>query len=353
MDLRQMAVLAVCGYSGAGKTTLILDLIGRMRARGLSVLVIKHDAHGLTVDRQGKDSARFFDAGADVLARDPKQGFLRTHAGAEADLASLLRQWAFHQDVILVEGHKATPLPHKIWLRRNARDGAPEAFGPMLLDLGRAPNRGQIAWAFIDPWIDHIHRQTPLMAGILIGGQSRRMGQPKHLMLDRGRTWLARIAAALRPVVDGVVVLGAGRVPLSCAALPRLPDIPGCSGPMAGLRAATRWQREARWIFTACDTPRITTEAVRWLASQARPGIWAVQARTDPRTPAQPFPGLYDPRAALALEAASGPSFLARLPRTATPLVPAALRAAWRDFDTKNSLERSRANDGAGSAAKT
>jgi len=339
-DLRHVPALAVCGYSGAGKTTLILALIARLRARGLSVLVLKHDAHGLTVDRKGKDSARLFDAGADVLARDPGQSFLRLHATAESDLASMLRQWALRYDVVLVEGHKGTPLPYKIWLRRNARDRPPAACGAVLLDLGRDVDRTIISASVIESWLDRIYRETPLLAGVLIGGQSRRMGTPKHLLVDAGRTWLVHIVTALEPVVDGVVLLGAGRVPRSCVALPHLLDVPGCGGPMAGLRAAMRWHKEARWLFTACDTPLLTTAAVRWLAGQAGPGIWAVQARTAAEAPAQPFPGLYDPRAATAVETAAGPSYLSQLQHTATPIVPTALRAAWRNINTKDSLRR-------------
>jgi len=340
MDLQRMPVLAICGYSGAGKTTLIVNLVAKLRARGLSVLVIKHDAHGLTVDREGKDSARFFAAGADVLARDPSQSFLRMQVGTQVDLTTVLRQWVFAYDAILVEGHKATPLPYKIWLRRRTRDRAPAACGPVLLDLDRDTDRASVSESLLTPWLDRIYRQAPLLAGVLIGGQSRRMGQPKHLLMDGGRTWLARIVAALRPVVDHVVLLGAGQIPRSCAHLPRLPDVPGCQGPMAGLRAAMRWQPEARWVFAACDTPRLSSPAVRWLLDQARPGIWAVQATIGPHTPAQPFPGLYDARAARAIEVAAGPSFLSRLPNTALPIVPAALRPAWRNFNTKHSLGR-------------
>lgn len=338
MNVNHMPVLAICGYSGAGKTTLILSLIAKLRARGLAVLGIKHDAHGLTVDRKGKDSARFFQAGADVLARDPDQSFLRMQTGSRVDLTAVLHQWVFDYDVILVEGHKSTPLPYKIWLRRHARDRVPAVCGPVLLDLGRDVDRASVSEVLIDPWLDQLGKQTPVLAGILIGGQSRRMGQPKHLLMDRGRTWLARIVGALRPVVDGVVLLGQGRVPRPYADLPRLPDVPDCQGPIAGMRAAVRWQKEARWIFAACDTPRLSTSAARWLLDQARPGIWAVQARLAPGAPAQPFPGLYQPRSARAIEAAAGPSFLSRLPHTAVPIVPVALRPAWRNFNTKPSL---------------
>ena len=54
------------GYSGSGKTTLIEQLVRSLKARGLRVAVIKHDVHDFEMDREGKDSWRFSQAGADI-----------------------------------------------------------------------------------------------------------------------------------------------------------------------------------------------------------------------------------------------------------------------------------------------
>lgn len=55
-------------WSGTGKTTYLEKLIVEFKRRGLRVGVIKHDAHRFTVDREGKDSWRFAQAGADAVA---------------------------------------------------------------------------------------------------------------------------------------------------------------------------------------------------------------------------------------------------------------------------------------------
>jgi len=338
--LEHTPVFGICGYSGAGKTTLIVELVRRLCARGLSTLVIKHDAHGLTVDQPGKDSQRFFAAGADVIARDPAQSFHRFHEGAAADLAALFARVYRDYDVILVEGHKATVLPRKIWLRRNAHDRAPRACGPIALDLGRDEDRVAVTSAFVEQVLARINQRAPTLAGILIGGRSQRMGRPKHLLIHRGRTWLSRIVAAVEPSVGSVVLLGAGQVPRSCAHLSRLPDVPGKGGPLAGMCAALRFRPEARWIFLSCDTPLVSREALLWLRDQARPGIWTVQPRLSPRAMPEPFPGWYDFRAAAMLESARGPSWLARHPRAATPLVPRQFAAAWLSCNTPAALRR-------------
>ena len=334
MALEHTPVFGICGFSGAGKTTLIIELVRRLHARGLASLVIKHDAHGLTVDRPGKDSDRFFAAGADVIARDPVQGFCRSHSGDSDALDILLAKVRPDYDVILVEGHKMTPLPRKVWLRRHARDRPPRACLPIALDLGRDDDRVAAALTWIEQSLEHLHQTAPTLAGILVGGQSRRMGRSKQLLTYRGRTWLSCIVGAARNVTDGVVLLGSGPVPRSCSSLPRLPDADGKEGPLAGMCAAFRWRPDARWIFLACDGPLVTREALQWLKDQSRPGVWAVQPQLSANAVAEPFPGWYDFRTTALLESACGPSWLSRHPRTATPVLPREHASAWLNFNS-------------------
>jgi molybdopterin-guanine dinucleotide biosynthesis protein A len=340
--LSGLPVFAVCGFSGAGKTTLIVELVRRLVARGLATLVIKHDAHGLQVDRKGKDTQRFFTAGADVMARSPAETFTRLHRDDAQELHAFIAEHSHAYDVVLVEGHKATPLPNKIWLRRHARDQAPAQCGPVAMDLGRDGDRVASAWTWMDDRLTSLHAGAPTLAGILIGGQSRRMGKPKHLLKHGGRTWLGHIVAAAAQACDGVVLLGAGPVPPTYAALPRLPDSVGREGPIAGMSAALRWAPHARWLFLACDTPLVTGTALTWLRQQSKPGIWAVQPRLSARHSPEPMPGWYDFRARAALESAQGPSRLARHPRTATPVLPDGLTSAWLNCNTPASLRRLR-----------
>ena len=56
--------IAIAAYSGTGKTTLIERLLPALRSRGLRVAVVKHDGHRFDIDREGKDSWRFTQAGA-------------------------------------------------------------------------------------------------------------------------------------------------------------------------------------------------------------------------------------------------------------------------------------------------
>ena len=67
-----MRIFGFADFSGSGKTTLIEKLIPVLRARGLTVSLIKHAHHGFGVDRPGKDSYRHRKAGcSEVLAGPP------------------------------------------------------------------------------------------------------------------------------------------------------------------------------------------------------------------------------------------------------------------------------------------
>jgi molybdopterin-guanine dinucleotide biosynthesis protein A len=177
-----------------------------------------------------------------------------------------------------------------------------------------------------------------IRAGVLIGGASRRMGTAKQLLELDGTTFLERVVAALAAHA-GVTLLGEGPVPPACARLPRIADVPGVRGPLAGVLAALRAGGDgAPWVIAACDQPLLTPDAVAWLVGARPDGAWAVLPEIDGR--AQPFPGLYDPRCADFLERAAagagpaGPTALAGDPRTASPRPPAALARAWRNANT-------------------
>lgn len=103
------AVLGLAGWSGSGKTTLLERLIPALTARGLRVAAVKHDAHGLSVDDTGKDSARLRAAGAaPVLVSGPDGEGLKALLGQIGGV-----------DIALVEGFKNAPIS-RIGIARRA-----------------------------------------------------------------------------------------------------------------------------------------------------------------------------------------------------------------------------------------
>ena len=332
-------VFGVCGYSGSGKTTLIEGLIPRLIADGLAVAVVKHDAHGLTVDTAGKDTDRLFRAGATVFAHDPAQSFLRRAPRGGEELSTAVDLLLRDHDVVLVEGHKQTPLSAKLWLQRQAGDEAPPEARPVVASLGPDVDRLEIAYHLLASWLREQMRRAPLRAGVLIGGRSSRMGRPKQTLTLGGTTWAERVAAALQPRVSELCLLGDGEVPAPLAGLPRLADVPGRSGPLAGMLAAMRWDPAAAWIFAACDMPLLGAEAVAWLLDQRAPGTWAILPRRADTGQIEPLCAWYDPRAAAILETLDRPVALANHRKTHTPAVPPSLEAAWCNMNTPADCE--------------
>jgi molybdopterin-guanine dinucleotide biosynthesis adapter protein len=121
-----MRVIGFAGFSGAGKTTLIVRLIPELNRRGLSVSTIKHAHHGFDLDLPGKDSFAHRAAGAQevLVASANRLALMRELRGTpEPSLAELLRLLA-PVDLVLVEGFKRNPLP-KIEVYRAANGKPP------------------------------------------------------------------------------------------------------------------------------------------------------------------------------------------------------------------------------------
>ena len=97
-------VLGFAGYSGSGKTTLIEALIPILKDKGFKVAVIKHDAHRIEIDHEGKDTYRFSKAGADevMISSKDRSVYIRER---ERTLDEMIRD-ADGMDIILVEGYK-------------------------------------------------------------------------------------------------------------------------------------------------------------------------------------------------------------------------------------------------------
>lgn len=335
-------VFGFCGYSGSGKTTLIEALLPALIARGLRVAVLKHDCHGLDVDRKGKDSDRFFRAGADVLAQGPGESFMRVREPDGVRLEGELARLCERHDLVLVEGHKTSPIANKLWLLSEGETAPPSEAGQVARVLPRTADRARDALAWIDATLPRIWRRAPVYAGVLIGGRASRMGRPKHLIARRGgRTWLEQVVAAVSPGVDQVVLLGRASVPPALRDLPLLPDAPDAEGPLAGILAAMRWNPTASWLIAACDMPFATPSAVRWLLSTRRPGTWATLPRLTGSSGVEPLLAHYDFRARHLLEQCRGPSELARWKQCATPLIPPRLAPAWRNINTPAELAES------------
>lgn len=110
-------VVSFVAWSGTGKTTYLEKLVAELKRRGLRVAVLKHDAHEFEVDKPGKDSWRFTQAGADVtiVASATHAAILENRPVSAEELVKRVTG----VDLILTEGYKHGPWP-KVGVNRAA-----------------------------------------------------------------------------------------------------------------------------------------------------------------------------------------------------------------------------------------
>jgi len=108
-----MKVVGFAGFSGAGKTHLVEQLIPALKLRGLRVSVVKHAHHRFDIDHPGKDTFRHREAGAFevVVASDRRLALMREfEQPARLSVHHLLAELWDGVDWVLVEGFKESNL---------------------------------------------------------------------------------------------------------------------------------------------------------------------------------------------------------------------------------------------------
>jgi molybdopterin-guanine dinucleotide biosynthesis protein A len=264
-----------------------------------------------------------------ILVREEQLGNCRSYA-----VQSLARQY----DLVLVDG-ELNFSPHQIQIGGRAQSG----LDSLVWSCGNDLELEKFADRLVIK-LDSLARHIPVWACILIGGKSSRMGRPKHLIEDEQKTtWLERTTAILSPLVDGLVVSGAGMLPKKLANTVCLADIPGLVGPLAGLLAAFRWQPTVAWLLVACDMPCITTAALQWLLADRRAGCWGRVPRLAESKYCEPLLAWYDFRAGQLFEEqmADGDlriSTVAAHPKIDTPVIPELLHSDWLNINTPEQL---------------
>jgi len=344
-----MALLGVCGWSGSGKTTLLEAAIAALRGKGLRVAAVKHEAGRIDLDVRGKDSDRLFRAGADVAVQAGEESLLRLRGPRSRRLDDVLEFLAARSDLVLVEGHKSGDL-EKVWLAGEGETAPPPEVRRVAAVLTPGPRRLEMFLQFVEGFLQRRRAELPLLGCVLIGGRSRRMGRPKHLLPAEGRTWLERTVAVLAARCRQVVLCGEGQVPRPLRRLVRLGDVPDARGPMAGILAALRWQPWCSWLVAACDLPELSGEAVDWLLATRRPGVWATLPRLAGAPGLEPLLAHYDYRSRTLLERlAAGGDFrtqrIAECDAVISPTPPEALAGAWTNVNTPDDLRRHAASD--------
>lgn len=125
--MNKIPVLGFAAYSGTGKTTLIEKLVVSLKAHGLRIAVVKHDAHRIDIDKEGKDSWRFSKAGAkmSIVSSKEKTACIEQRSLSFVEILSMVHD----VDLILVEGYKNEPLTQIGICRKATGKGFPKDLG--------------------------------------------------------------------------------------------------------------------------------------------------------------------------------------------------------------------------------
>ena len=106
-DIFQGETFGLVGESGSGKTTLIEKIIALLASRGLKVSAVKNAHHNVDIDKPGKDSYRFREAGATqvIVHTDERWAMLTETPKDKPTLSDLIRHLD-PADIVIVEGFK-------------------------------------------------------------------------------------------------------------------------------------------------------------------------------------------------------------------------------------------------------
>ena len=106
---KKRLVVAFSGPSNSGKTTAIVKVASILNDSGFKVCIVKHDPKDKAIfDREGKDSFKFSQTGADVAVVSPNKTTLFKKSTSTIDeIIDLFQDF----DYLLVEGLKTLDLP--------------------------------------------------------------------------------------------------------------------------------------------------------------------------------------------------------------------------------------------------
>ncbi|MCE7999456.1 MAG: molybdopterin-guanine dinucleotide biosynthesis protein B [Rhodobiaceae bacterium] len=111
-------VVGIIGWQNSGKTTLVVELVKHLVAKGLNVSTVKHAHHAFDIDKPGKDSFKHREAGARevMVASDTRWALMRElESEMQPSLPDLVSRMA-DADIILAEGFKSGHHPKiEVW----------------------------------------------------------------------------------------------------------------------------------------------------------------------------------------------------------------------------------------------
>lgn len=295
----------VCGYSGAGKTTLIAKLIARFTAAGLAVGYGKHDGHRFQMDREGKDTDRAYQAGATLVTINDAD-HRATISRSPDQLPS-----TDDCDLMVIEGHKLSPGPkvlvvadgdsfeEPVWQGVLLVVGAQDQPSPKLAAELKARNlryhQRDDDEGITAAILATITSSAAPVGLVLAGGKSRRMGRDKGLIDYHGKPQALHLAELLAPHCAQVAI-SANHDQFKDSGYQVLADRLVDFGPLGALATAMAAFPGQPLLVAACDLPFVDDQAIAALMAGRQPLKAATCfASADSGLP-EPMFAIYEPR---------------------------------------------------------
>ncbi|MEE9257924.1 MAG: molybdopterin-guanine dinucleotide biosynthesis protein B [Nitrospinaceae bacterium] len=305
--------LCFAGYSGVGKTTLLEGLIKRFKTEDIQVGYYKHDAHRFTMDKEGKDTFRTSHAGAGIVAINDPRHF---SVVADNDFKQRTIIHALEQcDCILIEGYKQSPYNKIVFLDAEGNLPIdPDTPGIKAIVHQGTVNEGSL---LKQSGVPRYHRDavndiyafvrahfkscaSPLYGAIFVGGQSKRMGQPKFALSYNGKPEGERMVDVLEKFCENIFVSSRADLDMRDIGFldkaTRIDDEHTGLGPVGGLSTLMGRHPDKAWMIVPCDMPFLTEKNFENIVRERDPLRYGTCYVQKGRLGFEPMCAIYEPK---------------------------------------------------------
>ncbi len=112
MNSEEVTIISIVGKQNAGKTTLIKDLIPKLKKQGYRVGTLKYNIRKFDIDHEGKDTYKYYHSGADSVAISSQNEFVvMKKMATPPTLHEIIETYLNNVNVVLVEGYREDDYP--------------------------------------------------------------------------------------------------------------------------------------------------------------------------------------------------------------------------------------------------
>jgi molybdopterin molybdotransferase len=143
-------IVSIVGKSQSGKTVLMEQLIAEFKKRGYKIAALKHSRGGVEIDRPGKDSWRFAQAGSDaVYVSSPDKLAVIKNVDHDLSIEEIMPIVGPEFDLVLAEGFRKSKIPKIEVHRKELGDDllcSPEELSAIVTDAPLNTDIAQLPW---------------------------------------------------------------------------------------------------------------------------------------------------------------------------------------------------------------